>query len=105
MIMHSIRHVEMLPSGSSIHFRRNAEQSSNFVFPLLDDKAITVVDPHVVQFVEAFLPIGNLGSVSVWRRPGKLGIRMASRRFYHRYDQRLSSCRASVLFLLGLPVF
>src|SRR5437660_10429634 len=35
-------------------------RSSNFIFPLLDDEVVVLVDPHVVQFVEALIPAGDL---------------------------------------------
>src|SRR5260370_25171553 len=37
-------------------------RSSNFIFPLLDDDAISLVDPHVIQIVEAFILAGDLQS-------------------------------------------
>src|SRR5437879_2657304 len=35
-------------------------RSSNFIFPLLDDELVAFVDPHVIQFVEAFIHAGDL---------------------------------------------
>src|ERR1700692_3768285 len=35
-------------------------RSSNFIFPLLDNEAVVLVDSHVEQFVETFLPAGDL---------------------------------------------
>src|SRR5437899_347656 len=44
-------------------------RSSDFIFPLLDDELVALVDPHVIQFVEAFLPAGDLQSARCPENP------------------------------------
>src|SRR5437588_6062554 len=65
-----VRRVKLRPSSRATMYRPGSthrscavsktrifsSRSSNFIFPLLDDKPIRFVDPYVEQFVEAFFP-------------------------------------------------
>src|SRR5437016_9901486 len=69
-----VKRVKLRPSSRAIMYRPGSTQrscavsntlifwsrSSNFIFPLLDDELVAVVDPHVIQFVEAFVSAGDL---------------------------------------------
>src|SRR5262249_801285 len=69
-----VRRVKLRPSSRATMYRPGSthrscavsntrifwSRSSNFIFPLLDDEAVVLVDSHVIQFVEAFVLAGDL---------------------------------------------